>query len=127
MAVDFGGLDITFVAGEAIDQYAPVTLESDGQLDECDATTDVCIGIAQNSADAAGDPVIVRVNGVSKCVAGGVIAAGGAVGPDATAGQCEAYVAGTHTMLGIHIGTAAAAAGDVIPVLIALGPDVTPP
>ena len=53
----------TFLAGETITQFALVTLESDGFLDECDGTADAdtnVIGVAMNGA-TVGLPVNVRL------------------------------------------------------------------
>lgn len=69
MAWENRGLDMSFVAAEAIEQYRFVILGStDGQVRKPDSAAEYSIGIVQNAAAAANDIVSVRVSGTSKVV-----------------------------------------------------------
>lgn len=89
-----GGTPITLTAGEVIAQYAPVTLESDGQIDESDAVADQAIGVAMEPAAAAGDviPVMTEVGKKVVLVSDGnaQINPGTVLMPSTTAGRVRA-------------------------------------
>lgn len=65
---------ISFVSAEAITEYALVSVDTAGKIVITDAATDRrCIGIAQRAC-ASGDSVEVKVNGISRVIAGATIA-----------------------------------------------------
>lgn len=65
---------ISFVASEAITEFALVSVTVDGKIAITDAATeDNCIGIAQRAC-SAGDAVEVVVLGKSRAIAGGTLA-----------------------------------------------------
>ncbi len=79
MAVDFGGNDISVIAGEALTdkQYYAVTQESDGKVDLGDSSGELVLGIVQSSGTIAdGDVCRVRISGVSKVVISGAVEEG---------------------------------------------------
>jgi hypothetical protein len=133
MATEQNLVCLSKVAGEDLSakQYFAVTLESDNTIDLADAAGEKVFGVLQNNP-AAGQVGTVAVAGVTKMIAGGVIAVGGDVAVDAD-GKAKAAVLGrtdtTDTaaaadpllgsyVFGMHVGEAAAAAGDIISVLI---------
>ena len=64
----------TFVASEAITEFALVSSTTDGKIAITDAATDArCIGIAQRAC-ASGEVVEVLVQGESRVIAGDTIA-----------------------------------------------------
>ena len=63
----------SFVAAEAITEFALVSVNTAGKIVITDAATDArCVGIAQRAC-ASGDSVEVLVQGVSRVIAGGTI------------------------------------------------------
>jgi len=65
---------ISFVAAEAITEYALVSVDTAGKIVITDAATDRrCVGVAQRAC-ALGDSVEVKVNGITRVVAGATIA-----------------------------------------------------
>ena len=65
---------ISFVAAETITEYALVSVNTAGKIVMTDAATDRrCVGIAQRAC-ALGDSVEVKVNGISRVIAGATIA-----------------------------------------------------
>jgi len=65
---------ISFVAAEAITEYALVSVDTAGKIVITDAATDRrCVGVAQRAC-ALGDSVEVKVNGITRVVAGDTIA-----------------------------------------------------
>lgn len=64
---------LSFVANEAITEYALVSSRTDGKVQLTDAgSDDACIGIAQRAC-LAGEVVDVLVSGVSRAIAGAAI------------------------------------------------------
>ena len=64
---------ISFVAAEAITEFAAVSVDSAGKVVITDASTDeACVGIAQRAC-SAGDAVDVIVGGISRAIAGAAI------------------------------------------------------
>jgi len=64
----------TFVASEAITEFALVSSTTDGKIAITDAATDArCIGVAQRAC-ASGEVVEVLVQGESRVIAGDTIA-----------------------------------------------------
>jgi len=65
---------VSFVAAEAITEFALVSVNTAGKIVITDAATDArCVGIAQRACPS-GDAVEVLVQGVSRVIAGGTIA-----------------------------------------------------
>ena len=65
---------ISFVSAEAITEYALVSVNADGKIVITDAATDSrCVGVAQRAC-ASGDSVEVKVQGLTRVVAGATIA-----------------------------------------------------
>ena len=65
---------ISFVAAEAITEFALVSVDTAGKIVITDAATDRrCVGVAQRAC-ALGDSVEVKVNGITRVVAGATIA-----------------------------------------------------
>ena len=65
---------LSFVAHEAITEYALVSSRTDGKVQITDAGSEAaCLGIAQRAC-SAGDVVDVLVSGVSRAIAGAAIA-----------------------------------------------------
>lgn len=131
-AFDCPVFDQTFEAGADLStkQYLGVVLSSDGQIDPATAGAP-CIGVLQNKPAAAGRAASVRVLGITRMVAGGVINPGDRVTTDADGKAVAASLAVTDTqagsatdaligsnVLGRYIGKSAAASGDIIPVLL---------
>ena len=97
-------------------QYFIVKQHTDGTLILAAAGTDHIVGVLQNKP-AVGAPALVRFIGTSKVVAGGAINPGDNVTSDAN-GKAVATVTNKDVVLGTYLGTAAAASGDVIEVLL---------
>ena len=65
---------ISFVAAEAITEYALVSVNTDGKIAITTAATDTrCVGVAQRAC-ASGDSVEVKVSGLTRVIAGATIA-----------------------------------------------------
>ena len=89
MAFEEDVLDITFKAAAALAgttnyQYHFVKLTADNTVTVCTGATDKAIGILQNKPVNTNDAARVRVFGVSRVVAAGVIAVGTKIGTDAS-------------------------------------------
>lgn len=96
-------------------QYYFVKLDSSGNVDVCSGATDRPYGVLQN-APTSGQAAEVMLAGISKVSSDGTIAVGALIGTSGD-GQADSKTAGTDTteyVVGQHIGTAAAAAGDTI-------------
>ena len=113
---------LSFVAAEAITEFALVSVNVDGKVAITDAATeDNCVGIAQRAC-SAGDSVEVKVLGKSRAIAGGNIApASMNLLMATTDGKLIAFDAGTDNyavarMLP-NINQAAASSGDQINVI----------
>lgn len=129
---DQGAIDLTFEASGDLStkQYFAVKLDSNGQIAVAGAG-EKAIGILQNKPAAAGRAGTVRVFGVSRMYAGGVIAPGANVAADA-AGEGKTAVANTTDtqagaaadpllgsyVLGISLNVTNTADGDIFPVFI---------
>lgn len=109
---------ITLEAGADLStkQYLFHAQATDGQIDPCGTQGIDSVGVLQNKPDAAGKAATVAVAGVTKVVAAGAINPGALVMTD-NAGKAVA-ASSTAIALGRHVGTVAAASGDVIPVLL---------
>ena len=107
----------SFVTGSvslATKQYYLVKQHTDGTLIIAAAATDKIVGVLQNKP-AVGAAALVRFLGTTKVVAGGVIGVGAWVTSDAN-GAAVATTTGGDVVIGKFLGTASAAAGDIIEV-----------
>lgn len=133
MATEQNLICLSKVAGADLSakQYYGVALQSDGEVEVANAAGEPVLGVLQNNP-TSGQTATVAVSGVTKMIAGGVIAVGAYVAVDAN-GKAKTAVAGrtdtTDTaaaadallgsyVLGIYVGNAASADGDIISVLI---------
>lgn len=119
MALQGHGTDITLLAAAdfAAQQYRAVVVDSTGKA----AIAGVgarAVGVLQDNVPS-GEAASVRVMGVTKMVAGAAVAAGGIVSTDST-GRAVVSATTGHAQVGIAL-TAAAAAGEVISVLLGSG------
>lgn len=65
---------ISFIAAEAITEYALVSVDTAGKIVITDLATDRrCVGVAQRAC-SAGDSVEVKVSGLTRVIAGNTIA-----------------------------------------------------
>ena len=65
---------ISFVAAEAITEYALVSTDTAGKVKITEAATDRrCVGVAQRAC-SAGDSVEVKISGLTRVIAGATIA-----------------------------------------------------
>lgn len=119
-ATDWGeGLGITCEAAAAITQFSAVVLSAGTNgypvATMTSATTNVCGGICQDTATAAGQLVTVRVQGTSLARAGGTVAPGVYVGPTTGTGV---LVSGGTDRVGISLNHENVASGDIFPIVI---------
>ncbi|WP_299393268.1 capsid cement protein [Pelagibius sp.] len=112
--------NITLVAGADLSasQYRFMTVAADGQIDPTGDGANAH-GVLQNKPSAAGEAATVAIAGVSKVVAGAAVAAGASVASDANGGAVPPTVG--EEKLGTAL-EAAGAAGEIIEVLLQLGP-----
>ncbi len=96
-------------------QFLFMEVDSNGQIDATNATTDPTIGVLQDKPAAQGRSGSVATVGISKVVAGAAVAAGAKVMPSA-AGKAITYTTSNHCA-GLAL-EAASADGDVIRVLL---------
>ena len=99
-------------------QYYVVKQHTDGTMILAAAATDKLVGVLQNKPKV-GEAAIVRIGGTTKVVSAGTISVGAWVTAD-SAGKVVATTTGGDIVLGKYLGTAAAAAGDIIEVQIHL-------
>lgn len=99
-------------------QYFIVKQHTDGTLILAAAGTDKIVGVLQNKP-AVGAAALVRMGGTSKVVAGGTIAVGAWVTSDSN-GKAVATTTDKDVVLGKYLGSASAAAGDVIEVQLGI-------
>lgn len=120
MALDSNLVSISLPAAGDLSaaQYKFVAINSSGAVAVVGTAGNTGDGVLQNKPSASGDVSTVAVFGVSKVLAGGAINPGAQVSSSA-AGKAIAATSG-HRVLGRHIGTTAAADGDIIPVLLKL-------
>lgn len=111
----------TFEAGADLStkQFLFVVQASDGQVDPAGTQGIDVTGVLANKPDAAGKAAEVIVYGIAKVLAGGAINPGAKVMTDNT-GKAIAATS-TAFSLGVHVGTSAAASGDIVPVLLRTG------
>lgn len=80
MAIQFSGIDISFIAAEDLSshQYRFVHQASDTTVDMLDSGAEFPVGILQNAPES-GEVAVVRVSGLSKLVMNDAVAVGAAV------------------------------------------------
>lgn len=93
-------------------QYYAVKQHTDGTAILAAAGTDKIIGVLQNKP-AVGAAALVRFAGTTKIVSAGTISVGAWVTSD-SAGKAVATTTDKDVVIGKYLGTAAAAAGDII-------------
>lgn len=96
MAYEIPGQMITFQAAADLSayQFRFVKLDANGQINICNAATDIPIGILQDKPAAQGRAGNVMLDGISKLVGGANLAKGDQIGTD-NQGRGVALVAGT--------------------------------
>jgi hypothetical protein len=97
-------------------QYYCVEVGSTGKVTLANADTDFAF-LLQNKPTTTGEPAEIAVAGIAKGIAGGAITPGTRVAPLAANGKLQAAASGDEA-IGIYVGDAAAADGDVIAVLL---------
>lgn len=109
MAFENDVLDIALIADADLDdyQYHFVKMTADNTVGVCSGATDNPIGVLQNEP-LSGQIARVRIHGVSRVMAGGVIAYGAKVGTDANGEGIAKTVSKTEYM-GICLESAGAA------------------
>lgn len=117
MAVDFGGQDITTVAGADLSakRFYAVTMETSGKIALANSAGERCIGVLQNIPSADGKLARVRVNGVSKVVVAAAIEEG--VELSATAAGKFSTASAGHYVMALAL-EPSAADGDIIRALV---------
>jgi hypothetical protein len=107
-------------AGEAMTdkQHYIVQLDATGKIEVGESATDLLVGVLQNTP-AAGEQAVYAYTGVAKVKAGGAVGIGAWVTSD-TAGKGVATTTDKDVVIGRHIGTAAAADGDLMEVQLGI-------
>ena len=121
MSQSTANLEKTFTTGSAsleAKKYFAVKQHTDGTIILAAAGTDKIIGILQNEPKV-GEAALVRFGGTSKAVAGGTIAVGAWVTSDSD-GKVIATTTDKNVAIGMYLGDAAAASGDVIEILVGI-------
>jgi hypothetical protein len=95
-----------------------VKLDSSGNAVLASAGTDALVGVLQNYP-ASGEQAVYAFGGTAKVVAGGTIAIGAWVTADSN-GKAVATTTVGNVILGQYVGTAAAAAGDLVEVQLGI-------
>ncbi len=113
MAYEIPDLSITLTAAAALTQFTGVVVDANGQA-AVPAAGAAIDGVVQN-APGAGQAAQIMVDGVSKMVAGGAVGAGALVCVD---NQGRAVAGATGNAYVGRALAAAAAAGEIIPVLL---------
>jgi hypothetical protein len=117
-------LDVTFkaastLAGTTNYQYHFVKLSADNEVTVATGATDKVIGVLQNKPANTGDAARVRIFGVTRVLAAGVIAVGTKVGTDAS-GHAVAKTVDTTQYMGVL--TEASAGANETPAMLLFGP-----
>jgi len=119
MTTDIRDFEKSFVCGAttliAKKNYI-VKQHTDGTIILAAAATDSIVGVLMNKP-AVGAAALVRIGGTAKVIAGGAINPGAWVTSDG-GGKAIATTTDKNVVLGKFLGTAAAAAGDIIEVQI---------
>lgn len=96
-ATEQGAIDMLFLAGADLSttgQFLFVKLDGSNAIVLADTAGEAALGVLQN-APASGAVARVRVQGISKVIAGGSLADGAVVATTATTARAKAAVAGT--------------------------------
>lgn len=99
-------------------KYFIVKLDSNGALVLADSATADIVGVLQNEPES-GETALYRFGGTSKVKAGGAVGVGAMVTSDAN-GKGVATTTDGNVAIGRHIGTAAAADGDIMEVQMSI-------
>ena len=121
MTTEIKGFERTFVCGAttlAAKQYRIMKQHTDGTLIIAAAGTDKLVGVLKNKP-AVGKAALVQFLGTCKVISGGVINPGDFVTSDGN-GAAIATTTNKNVALGMYIGTAAAASGDIIEVMLGI-------
>lgn len=107
----------SFISGAAIGQYRVVKLDSTaGQVVVTSAITDSAIGVAMESASAAGELVPIQQFGKAKIVTSGAVSVGDQVMPTGSgSGKCVTASGATAKSFGVAL-TASNGDGEIIEV-----------
>ena len=91
---------ISFIAAEAITEYALVSTNTAGKIVITDAATDTrCIGVAQRAC-STGDSVEVVISGKTRVIAGGTIANSVSLVMAATDGKVDTHATSGNYAIG---------------------------
>ena len=108
---------ISFIAAEAITEFALVSTDTAGKIVITDAATDTrCIGVAQRAC-SAGDSVEVVISGRTRVIAGGTIANSVSLVMAATDGKVVTHGTSANYSIGSilpNINQVSSASGDQI-------------
>jgi len=119
MSQSIKDFEMSFTCGAtslATKQFYVVKQHTDGTMILAAAATDKIVGVLQNKP-AVGQAALVRFGGTTKVIAGGAINPGAWVTSDGN-GKVIATTTDKDVVLGKFLGSAAAAAGDIIEVQI---------
>jgi hypothetical protein len=107
-------------AGEAMTdkQHYIVQLDATGKIEVGEGATDLLVGVLQNYP-GAGEQAVYAFGGTAKVKAGGAIGIGAWVTSDGN-GKAVATTTDKDVVIGRHIGTAAGADGDLVPVQLGI-------
>jgi hypothetical protein len=107
-------------AGEAMTdkQFYIVQLDATGKIEVAEGATDLVVGVLQN-APAAGEQATYAFGGIAKVISAGTIAVGAWVTTDGN-GKAVSTTTDGDIVIGRFIGTAAAAASDLIQVQLGI-------
>ena len=108
---------ISFIAAEAITEYALVSVDTAGKIAITTAATDTrCVGVAQRAC-STGDSVEVKVSGLTRVIAGNTIANSVSLVMATTAGKVITHATQGNYSIGQiipNINQASSAANDQI-------------
>jgi len=110
----------TGVASEDLSakKYYIVQLDATGGIEVGEGATDLLVGVLQNKPQS-GEAAVYCFGGTSKVKAGGAVGVGAWVTSDAN-GKGVATTTDGDVVIGRHIGTAAAADGDLMEVQVSI-------
>jgi len=116
MSQSIRSFDNTLVAAADLSakQFYIVKIDSTAKVVLADSALSTIVGVLQNNP-VSGEAATYRFLGTTKVVAGGTIAVGALVTSDAN-GKAVATTTDGHIVIGRHIGTSAAASGDIVEV-----------
>jgi hypothetical protein len=107
-------------AGEAMTdkQHYIVQLDATGKIEVAESATDLIVGVLQNTP-GAGEQAVYAFGGTAKVKAGGAVGVGAYVTSDGS-GKGVATTTDKDVVIGRHIGTSAAADGDLMEVQLGI-------